>query len=268
MNRFKKALLLVPLLALTILPGITSAASESDDELAKQALSNYIDAVKKEDVHEAMNWVIDKRFDSTQEQLDAYSGALKDNPFSDVTITDISPVPDGTFTADVELTRKDTGEVNNVSYQLIKSNETWKVIIDGQETASNRVIQKTIQLEPSDAIIPLAATLLASYGDSPVSVDDSIYSNEFDMTEASIGITGWQENPGSIGQADVRYALVKKGIFSDEMLGSVVILKYTAWNGAAFYTTIDVGYAYSDVHLKVTNVDDNQIRVRGHVYGN
>ncbi|TKH45839.1 hypothetical protein C1I60_05140 [Paenibacillus terrae] len=90
------------------------------------------------------------------------------------------------------------------------------------------------------------------------------------MTEAFIGITGWQLIPGSKTKVPVRYSVVNKGFFSDDVYGQIFQTESSDWNGAAFYNTIYTsGQTYSGVYLKITNEDlGNTVRVRGHIYGN
>ncbi|TKH45840.1 hypothetical protein C1I60_05145 [Paenibacillus terrae] len=108
------------MLAISVFPSLTGAESVSDEELAKQSVINYVEAVQTGNIYESVKWVVDTRFSSTDEQLEQYKESLSSNPFSDVSIKSIVPASNDTFTASVELTRKDDGETNKVSYQVIK----------------------------------------------------------------------------------------------------------------------------------------------------
>ncbi|MBE9917414.1 DUF4878 domain-containing protein [Paenibacillus donghaensis] len=269
-GKIKKAVLCVPLLVMSAFPGITGAEGITDAELAKESVSNFIEAAQSGNISDAVKWVVDTRFESTEEQVEQYKDSISSNPFSNASIKSIVPASENSFTASVDLTRKDTGEINNVLYPVIKQGDTWKVLINGQETMNNRV-KKFIQLqEDKSAALPLASTHLGSYGDSLVKAGKSEYSNQFNMTEDRIGITGWQQIPGSLTKVDVRYSVVKKGIFSDDVYGQSFHNGMNYWDGEAFYTTVyTAGQTYSNVYLKVTNEDlGNTVRVKGHIYGN
>ncbi|MBE0336121.1 DUF4878 domain-containing protein [Paenibacillus sp. 23TSA30-6] len=271
-GKIKKTMLLIPLFAISVFPGFAGAESVSNEELAKQSIKNYVEAAQSGDASEATKWVIDTRFKSEQEQLKEYKESLSDNPFSDVSIKNVVSDSDDTYTATVELTRKDDGSINTVTYPIVKKDDNWKVLVGGQETKSKKVeklIQSQSEENSTSSVKPLSIEL-TSYGDELVKSGNSIYSNsQFNMTEDRAGITGWQQIPGSVSKASVRYSIVKKGIFSDDAYGQVFQTGFNSWNGAAFYNTIYTGRQYSGVYLKVTNEElGNTVRVRGHVYGN
>ncbi len=191
-GKVKKSLLLVPLLTISLFTGITNAESISSKELAEQSVNNYIKAVQEGDIAKAVNWVVDERFSTTEEQLSQYKEALISNPFSDVNLKSLTPNSDGSYTALVELTRKDGGEKNTVSYPVIYKDNSWKLVINGQETMSKKV-EKLIQYQNSAVVSPLASTHLGSYSASLLKVGKSTYSDKFDMTENAVGVTGWQQ---------------------------------------------------------------------------
>ncbi|PPQ46865.1 hypothetical protein C5G87_19640 [Paenibacillus peoriae] len=266
---------MIPLLAMSVFPGLTGAESVSNEELAKQAIKNYVEAGKSGDGLKASKWVIDTRFNSEEEQMKVYNESLKDNPFSDVNIKNVASASDDTYAATVELTRKDDGSINTVTYPIIKKNDSWKVLIDGQQETKSKKVEKLIQSQSventnnTSSVKPLS-TELTSYGDELVKSGKSIYSNsQFNMTESSVGITGWQQVPGSVSKCAVRYIIVSKGIWSDDAYGQIFQTSFNYWNGAAFYNTIYAGQTRSGVYLKVTDEElGNTVRVRGHIYGN
>lgn len=268
-RKVTKSLLLVPLLVLSLSTGITNAEPISSKDLAEQSVNNYIKAVQEGDISKAANWVIDERFSTAEEQLNQYKEALISNPFSEVNLKSITPNPDDSYTALVELTRKDSGELNTVSYPVIYKDNSWKLVINGQETMSKKV-EKLTRHQNSVVISPLAATELGSYSEFLLKVGKSAYSNKFDMTENIVGVTGWQQIAGSVSDTTVRYSIVKKGLFSDDAYGQTFYTGWNYWNGAAFYITITTSSrTYSGVHLKATNEDiGNSIAIRGHIYGN
>ncbi|MGW9528143.1 hypothetical protein ACWHAM_10390 [Paenibacillus terrae] len=272
-GKIKKTMLLIPLLAMSVFPGLTGAESISNEELAKQSIRNYVEAAISGDASEAAKWVVDTRFNSEQEQLKEYKESVSNNPFSDVSIKNVVSASDDTYTATVELTRKDDGSINTVTYPIIKKGDSWKVLVGGQETKSKKVeklIQSQSEENSTSSVKPLSIEL-TSYGSDTqwVSAGASIYSGQFNMTEDRVGITGWQQIPGSTSKCAVRYSIVKKGIFGDDAYGQVFQTGFNYWNGAAFYNTIYTGNQYSGVYVRATNEElGNSVKLRGHVYGN
>ncbi|MET3211098.1 UNVERIFIED_CONTAM: type II secretory pathway pseudopilin PulG [Paenibacillus sp. PvR008] len=277
-GKIKKTMLLIPLLAMSVFPGLTGAESASNEELAKQSIKNYVEAAQSGDVSEAAKWVVDTRFNSEEEQLKEYKESLSSTPFSDVSIKNVVSASDATYsdptyTATVELTRKDDGSINTVTYPIIKKGDSWKVLLGGQETKSKKVeklIQSQSEENSTSSVKPLSIEL-TSYGSGTqwVSSGASIYSGQFNMTEDRVGIAGWQQIPGGTSKCAVRYSIVKKGIFGDDAYGQVFQTGFNYWNGAAFYNTIYTGNQYSGVHVRATNEElGNTVKLRGHVYGN
>ncbi|MGG1641190.1 hypothetical protein ACIFQM_07830 [Paenibacillus sp. NRS-1782] len=264
---------MIPLLAMSVFPGLTGAESASNEELAKQSIKNYVEAAISGDASEAAKWVVDTRFNSEQEQLKEYKESVSNNPFSDVSIKNVVSASDDNYTATVELTRKDDGSINTVTYPIIKKGDSWKVLVGGQETKSKKVeklIQSQSEENSTSSVKPLS-TELTSYGSDTqwVSAGASIYSGQFNMTEDRVGITGWQQISGSMSKCAVRYSIVKKSIFGDDAYGQVFQTGFNTWNGAAFYNTIYTGTQYSGVHVRATNEElGNSVKLRGHVYGN
>ncbi|MGF7048846.1 hypothetical protein J2T13_003354 [Paenibacillus sp. DS2015] len=269
-KKIKKTMLLVPLLVMSAFPGIVGAEGLSTEELAKQSVSNYLEAAQSGNASEAVKWVIDTRFNSTEEQLQAYKESVNSNPFSDVSLKSITPESNNTFSALVELTRKDDGEINEVSYPVIEQGDSWKVVIDGQETMSKKV-DKFIKSKMSESqISPLNSVHLGSYGPDTFGAGEKTYSNQFNMTANIVGITGWQHVNGLIKKIDVSYSIVTKNIMSDEIHGRTFVNAFTYWNGSAFYDTVSTDQQRNNVYLKVINemFSNTHIQVRGHVYGN
>lgn len=267
-------MLLVPLLAMSVFPGLTGAEGVSNQELAKQAIKNYVEAGKSGDGLEALKWVIDTRFNNKEEQVKVYNESLKDSQFSDVSITDVASASDDSYTATVELTRKDDGSINTVTYPIIKKDGSWKVLIDGQQETKSKKVEKLLQSqkENSTSLVKPMSTELARYGVGGkewVSAGDHTYSGQFNMTKDRIGITGWQQIPGSTSRCAVRYSVVSKGFFSDEPYGQAFHTGFNYWDGDAFYESIYTGRTLSSVFLKATNEEiGNSVKVRGHVYHN
>ncbi|MDN4090965.1 hypothetical protein [Paenibacillus polymyxa] len=272
-GKIKKTMLLIPLLAMSVFPSITSAESVSNEELAKQSIKNYVEAATSGDASEATKWVIDTRFDNEQEQLKGYKESLKDNPFSDASIKEVVSASDATYKATVELTRKDDGSINTVTYPIIKKGDSWKVLINGQQETRSKKVEKLIQsqsqLKKNESAIKPSAVELTSYGDDLVKSGDHIYSNQkFNMTTSSVGIQGWQQIMGSVSEMSVKYSVVDRGVFSDDEFGRTIHHGFNYWNGASFYETVNTGGQRVGVYLKITDLDSNTVRVRGHVYGN
>lgn len=271
----KKTLIVVPLVFLSAFPGFTNAESISQLELARQSVSNYIDAVYSGDITEAVKWVVDTRFDSQEEQIEQYNNALTSDPFSNASIVNVVPDSDNSFIVNLDLTRKETGEINNISLPIIEHEGTWKLYLNGQETMSDAVRTRNLSItqnENNDSlVVPLDATYLGSYEDQMVSTGGSAYSNQFDMTALSLGITGWLQVPGVTSQTTIRFNVVYKGFFSDDEIGEAFHTGFNYWNGEAFYKTISVGAAHppKGVNLKITNVSAvHWVRIKGHIYGN
>lgn len=181
-SKTKKTMLLIPLLAMSVFPGLTGAESVSNEELAKQSIKNYVEAAKSGDALEAAKWVIDTRFKSEQEQLKEYKESLNDNPFSDVSIKNVVPASGDTYTATVELIRKDDGSINTLTYPIIKKGDSWKVLIDGRQEIKTKWLEKYLQSQSAEnntsSVKPLSTELTSYGGDTVwVSADDSIYSN-------------------------------------------------------------------------------------------
>ncbi|QDA30258.1 DUF4878 domain-containing protein [Paenibacillus polymyxa] len=273
-GKIKKTLLLVPLLAMSVFPGLTGAEGVSNQELAKQAIKNFVEAGKSGDGLEASKWVIDNRFNNKEEQVKVYNESAKDSPFSDVNITDVASASDDTYKATVELTRKDDGSINTVTYPIIKKDDSWKVLIDGQQETTSKKVEKLLrsQEENSTSLVKPMSTEIAKYGVGGkewVDAGDHTYSDQFNMSTDRVGITGWQQIPGSTSKCSVRYSVVSKGIWSDEPYGQAFHTGFNYWNGDAFYEYVYTGRAHSGVVLKVTNEEiGNSVKVRGHVYEN
>ncbi|WP_019914211.1 hypothetical protein [Paenibacillus sp. HW567] len=271
-GKMKRALVVVPLVFLSAFPGLSNAESTTSLELAKQSVSNYIGAVQSGNVTEAIKWVVDTRFSSEQEQIEQYKESLTTDPFANATIESVVPnFSDSSFIANLELTRKENGEINKISLPVVERDGTWKLFLNGQETRSTAA-QKLFNTQNNKRLIaPLASTFLGSYEDSTVSQGNSIYSNKFDMTETVLGITGWQQVPGLTSDSTMRYSVVYKGFLSDDTIGEIFHTGFNNWNGNAFYETISVASAHAPqgVYLKVSNPSvSHWVRVRGHIYGN
>jgi hypothetical protein len=270
-QKIKKTMLLVPLLVMSAFPGIVGAEGLSTEELAKQSVSNYLEAAQSGNASEAVKWVIDTRFNSTEEQLQQYKESVNSNPFSDVSLKSITPASNNTFSALVELTRKDDGEINEVSYPVIEQGDSWKVIIDGQETMSkkvdNSIKSKMSESKMSESHISPLAVELASYGPDYIGPGKKTYSNEFNMTSNIVGITGWQQILGSISKSDASYSIVTKNFYGDDVHGRTFVNVFTNWNGSAFYDTVTTDQQRNNVYLKVINemFSKTHIQVRGHV---
>ncbi|OAB42306.1 hypothetical protein [Paenibacillus glacialis] len=269
-QKIKKTMLLVPLLVMSAFPGIVGAEGLSTEEIAKQSVSNYLEAAQSGNASEAVKWVIDTRFNSTEEQLQQYKESV--NPFSDVSLKSITPATNNTFLALVELTRKDDGEINEVSYPVIEQGDSWKVVIDGQETMSKKVDKliksKMSESKMSESHISPLADHLGSFQDY-IGPGKKTYSNNFNMTADRVGITIWQEKTNYTKKVVVRYNIVNRNTFGDETLGQKIIDEYVPGDGSALYDTVYTGRTYNNVSLKAINEElVDWIQVRGHIYGN
>lgn len=267
----KRTLVVVPLVLLSVFPGLSNAESISPLELAKESVSNYVEAVQSGDITEAVKWVVDTRFSSEQDQIEQYKESLTTDPFSNASIESVVPDSDSSFIATLDLTRKESGEINQISLPVIERDGIWKLFLNGVETKSTAV-EKLSNLQNNKSLIsPLASTLIASYGDETVGTGKSTYSSQFNMTQYSLGITGWQQVPGVTVESTMRYSVVYKGFFSDDTIGEKFHPGFNTWNGAAFYETISVASAHppQGVYLKISNPSvAHAVRIRGHVYEN
>ncbi|AIQ60089.1 hypothetical protein [Paenibacillus borealis] len=194
------------------------------------------------------------------------------DPFSTASIESVVAESESKFIATLDLTRKENGETTKISLPIIEKDGTWKLFLNGQETMSTAAQKiSDLQNKNKSIIAPLASTLLGSYDDTIVGTGNSFYSNQFNMTQTSLGITGWQQVPGVSVDSTMRYSVVYKGFFSDDTIGEIFHTGFNGWNGAAFYETISVGAlnAPQGVYLKISNPSAaHAVRVRGHIYGN
>lgn len=276
--RKMRKMLLMTLVIMTIFPVTINANSlnNSELELAKQAVNNYIEATQKGDVYEAIKWVSDSRFDSIDDQISQYKESINTDPFSNVSIEKIVKDSNSSFTVNLKMIRKENGEVNNVSLPVVNINGTWKLLIDGQETMSNAVRvkiqeERNIQEINKDLISPFAAVNLGNY-EASLAKSGSTYSGKFDMTDIIVGITGWQYNPGTTTSRVVMYQIVNKGLFSDDVLGETSQSGYYPTTSDAFYITLKLSNTFTPpkgVYLKAKNPSDiTGVFVKGYIYEN
>lgn len=273
-----RRLMLISLVLLIISPNIINADSPIDNEieLAKRSVISYIEATQSGDISEAIKWVIDTRFDTIDEQLNQYKESLTSDPFSTILIEDLVKETPSSYTVNLRLIRKDNGESNNLSLPVVNRNGQWKLLITGQETMSNAV-RKQIQLERNSLqikesiISPAAAVNLGNYEEN-LAKSGSTYSGKFNMTGLIIGITGWQYNPGTTSSRIVMYQIVKKGLFSDDVLGETSQSGYYPTSSDAFYITLKLSNTFtppSGVYLKAKNPSDiTGVFVKGYIYEN
>lgn len=262
-----------------IFPSITKAYSTDGKELAKQSVNNYIKAIQNRNVDEASKWVIDTRFNSTAEQISEYKELLSTNPFSKVYLERINANSDYSFTATLNLVRKDNNEVNKVSLPVINKDGKWKLLIEGQETMSSAVkgeiqLDKKLSGLSDDTITPMAAVHVGSYNDW-LAKSGSTYSGSFDMIGKIIGVSGWQYQPAFTDARTVIYQIVKKGFFSDDVKGETTLTGYytdESASGSSFYLTVSVTDGSSSlqgVSVKAKNASSiSGVFVKGFIYEN
>ncbi|WP_340003377.1 hypothetical protein MHH52_14860 [Paenibacillus sp. FSL K6-0276] len=270
-GKLKRTLVVVPLVLLSAFPGLSNAEATSPLELAKESVSNYIDAVQSGDITEAVKWVVDTRFSSEQDQIEQYNDNLTTDPFSNASIESVLPDSDSSFIVTLDLTRKENGEINKISLPVIEHEGTWKLLINGVETMSTAAQKLSNTQNNNKSLIAPQSVNIGNYGDSTVGKGDSIYSNQFNMTETVLGITGWQQVGGVTVESTMRYSVVYKHFYGDDTIGEIFHTGFNYWNGAAFYETMSVAasHAPQGVHLKISNPSDaHAVRVRGHIYGN
>lgn len=263
--------LVVPLLLIASFPNISNAEEINEESLAKQSVTNYIEAIQAGDINEAVNWVIDTRFDSKDDQLAQYQDASINDPFSNASIEKIEPSSDNSFIVTLNLTRKTNGELNKISLPVIESNGNWKLLIEGQETKDRNVKTEYFKQQKAvDEISPQASVNVGNYYEPFLDKGKSTYSGTFNMTsDLAVGITGWQENLMTPSSVTIRYSIVYKGVFSDDVLAETFVEGVYPQNSSAFYTTIYTGSQSSGVSLKVTNPSSLSSRfVKGYIYVN
>ncbi|WP_268626239.1 hypothetical protein [Paenibacillus alvei] len=279
MKRLCSLIAVVGLMLVTVFPNTSKAYSANAKELAERSVSNYIKAVQTGDIIEATKWVIDSRFKAIDEQIAEYQDSLSTNPFSKVYLESIVPNSDSSFTAILNLVRKDSNELNKISLPVVNDNGEWKLLIEGTETMSNAVRER-IQIEKkldgmNEAIIsPLVSVNLGNY-EEWLKKADSTYSGKFDMVGSSIGVSGWQYQPGFSDDRTVVYQIVDKGFFSDDVKGEKTLTGYYSDehpSSNSFYITIkitDAASAPKGVYLKAKNASSiSGVFVKGYIYKN
>ncbi|CAH0121066.1 hypothetical protein PAE9249_03592 [Paenibacillus sp. CECT 9249] len=284
-GRIKTTFIIIPLMFLSVFPAAVNANSVNKEEMAKQSVNNYINAIQMGDVTEAVNWVIDTRFESINEQIEQYQEAISTDPFSNASLESIVSNSDSSFTVTLKLIRKENNEVNRVLLPVIKKEGEWKLLLDGQETMSDLVRKKieserfshrnTSQIMNDGMISPQASVYLGSY-DEWLSKGGKTYSDKFDMTDLKIGISGYQYKPGFQDSVTAVYQVVKKGLFSDDVLGESIKTGYypelPEYAKESFYQVLTLSNTNkppSGVYLKVKNPSDNSgVAVKGWIYEN
>ncbi|KEO82017.1 NTF2-like N-terminal transpeptidase domain-containing protein [Tumebacillus flagellatus] len=138
----KSTAVLSTLIALGIAGGLflgvsKSGASSTPEQEAKQAVTRYLDAVKKGNVDEMMKSTIDKRFTDDATKRDVYESFKNDPVQTDKTkILSINKVDNTHLTATIRISTKGTG-THDLTIPVQKDGEQWKLVIDGQEVTKN-----------------------------------------------------------------------------------------------------------------------------------
>ncbi|WP_427051835.1 hypothetical protein [Paenibacillus sp. TC-CSREp1] len=271
---FKKKMFgLLTTLLIMVAPTSVSASpiQQSELELAKQSVENYIQAISNKDSEELIKWVDDKRFSSTQEQKNQYEALFKGDDFSSYEILDLNKDGD-TYVVTLKLNRNNGNESNTLNLPVVKNDNIWKLVVDGKETISTKVKQgiqnEVINTKNNLAnenktthndIMPLSSSV--AYWDfsftkndgHPYTVVNAYSSSSFNMSGSSVTINGWQELLGSTTSINLKYQIVKKGFFSDDVYGETYVNGRYPKNGNWFSTSISTSKAESGVHIKVHN---------------
>ncbi|AIQ17209.1 hypothetical protein H70357_11470 [Paenibacillus sp. FSL H7-0357] len=272
-GKVTKTLIVIPLIVISAFSATTNASQISDQDLAKQSVSNYFNAIQDGDISEAVKWVIDTRFNSPEEQATQYQELLITDPFSNPTIESINSNSDGSYTATIELTRKDDGSLNEITLPIVQKDGSWKLLIEGTEIRDKNVITTYLNENKSESTItPMASVNIGNYEDW-LSKSDETYSNGFNMHSSSIGVTVWQYNPGSTDPVYVTYLIVIKGYLADLVLGETIHGPvYRPTTGSADYIVINnskTGNAQNGVNLKIINPSAaSGVYVKGYIYEN
>ncbi|WP_379143083.1 hypothetical protein [Paenibacillus sp. sgz500992] len=272
-GKVTKTLIVIPLIVISAFSATTNASQISDQDLAKQSVSNYFNAIQDGDISEAVKWVIDTRFSSPEEQATEYQEFLTSDPFSVRTIESINSNSDGTFTATIELTRKEDGSLNEITLPIVQKDGSWKLLIEGTETRNENVITTYLNGNKSEStIMPMASVNIGNYGGVWLNGAGSTLSNKFDMHSLNIGVTVWQD-PGFSEEVIVTYQIVKNGWISYDVLGETIHgPTYKPTTGSADYIVVhnaNSGKAENGVYLKVINPSYTQgVFVKGYIYEN
>ncbi|KAF6636905.1 DUF4878 domain-containing protein [Paenibacillus polymyxa] len=262
--------LLISSLLLVIAPlSVTAASVQSEEESAKQAVVNYIDAINNKDADELAKWVDDSRFTSPDEQKKQYKELFQNDEFSSYSIGDFKQ--DGKeYDVTIDLTRKDSGEVNTVTLPVVKYGDQWKLVVVGEETKSEQVklqIQKDrgendkIELDKNKIIKPQASAI-ANWDFSLTKNDGGLYtrttaysSSSFNMTGNSLTMNGWQELPGTTSGVSLVYQIVKKGFVNDDVYGEQILSGRYRENGSWYsFSLSKSGLApQTGLYIKISN---------------
>uniref|UniRef100_A9U7N8 Predicted protein n=1 Tax=Physcomitrium patens TaxID=3218 RepID=A9U7N8_PHYPA len=256
------------MILLTAAPVVSNAAPLDNEKLAEQAVNSYVTAIQQGNIDEAIKWVIDTRFSSTEEQKKSYEE--NNDLFSKVTVEVVSDPENNSFAAKIDLTRRDDGTINEVSLPVIQQDGAWKVLLNGeQETKSSLVKTQYFSKEDSNVISPMASVLVGNY-EYYLSPGKATYTGSFNMVSLAVGISGWQHNPGSTKSVTGKYQVVSQGAFSDDVKGESFVTGYYPPSGSAFYTTIRIVSTTTPPQgVKVKAIDPSSqdgLDVKGYVY--
>ncbi|MFB0841227.1 hypothetical protein [Paenibacillus oleatilyticus] len=239
---------------------LTAVQTQKYEEEAKQSVQNYIKAIERKDVEEMTKWVKDTRFQSFGEQKQEYQKMFDVNPFSEFKIVDVKTRDEKTANVAIELTRKDTKQIEKVELPIIKDNDSkWRLVLGDAETRDQNSITNG-RVESQKIISPASSSVayyeFFLYKKGEIILPTKAYStSSFNMTGTSITINGWQQSTGSNTPVYVEYQIVVKGFFSDDVKGSFLLNGYfPKTNTDRWYSyTISTSSPVQGAHLKIVN---------------
>lgn len=267
MMRFFKSIFALAL-SVTLVSGysasVTLADSPQDKDIsANEVVSKYIKAINEKKIESITDLVIDTRYSSQEDLQRDYKGMVNDNVYTEIEVKDISTIDDSNAIVHLVAERNDGLKATDIDLPLVKNNGDWKILITGQETSrEDRVNFSEFKAQSTSEIKPFSVSI--AYYEfshtkrlSGIGYHYTAYStSSFDMNGRSVNINGWQENPGTSSDVDVKYSIVKKNLFGDDVKGATSLSgrypKYGAWyNTSITVDSSDSGI--SGVYLKTEN---------------
>ncbi|MDU7472318.1 MAG: DUF4878 domain-containing protein [Paenibacillus macerans] len=242
----------------------TFADSSKNEPNPEQVVTSYIKAIEDKNVDAVINLVKDTRYSSLQDLKQEYENMISDNVFIDIKAGNVKTVNESNAEVQLVAQRNDGLNETDITLPLIKEDGNWKILITGQETSRENVV-KFSEFKPftSSEIRPFSGSI-AYYEFSHTKRQSGIgyhytsYStSSFDMNGRSVTINGWQENLGTTSDVSVKYSIVKKNLFGDDVKGDTTLTKRYPKDGTWYSAQISVDLGdsgISGVYLKTENV--------------
>lgn len=134
----KKMNLIASAMAITAIVGAltynATHASVTAEQEAKAVATQYVEALNKGDLENAVKYVSDARFKDEVETLKEYKDIAVNNPTTDFKVISVEATNDKHATITLECFTTETGTVQ-VSYPMEKKKDNWKIMIDQIKSA-------------------------------------------------------------------------------------------------------------------------------------